>query len=139
MRSTFKNINSQSFWTKTKHPTKSQSYVVRFEYNDAKYRSTKIRQNVLCVSNQLLEKPLKNNIETSVQNDIKKTNDSSENILTIFFITFVVVLGILAKKKDGRTKTGYKDNNIPMNLFIRIFIALVVALGITIFSIKVLV
>ncbi len=57
---------------------------------------------------------------------------TEDNGATVASIVFVVVFlfvysSVLGKKKDARTKTGYKDNKVPMHFILRFIISLFLA------------
>ncbi len=48
--------------------------------------------------------------------------------LIVFIVAFLFVFStVLGKKKDARTKTGYKDNKVPMRFIPRLIMSLVLA------------
>ena len=64
--------------------------------------------------------------------DIFAESSSSNNeggvAIIVFLVAFVFMYStVLGKKKDARTKTGYKDNKEPMNFVLRLLISFVVA------------
>lgn len=61
------------------------------------------------------------------------TVEEGENIggillLGVVFLFFYIYGSVFGKKKDARTKTGYKDNRVPMRFIPRFFASLVLTI-----------
>ena len=62
------------------------------------------------------------------ESDVSTEDNGATIALIVFVGVFLFVYSsVLGKKKDARTKTGYKDNKVPMRFILRFIISLFLA------------